>query len=146
MAIRIRVVEKNVVAALKTWLETVLQYVTDLTTFKFDYEQSSAGTFRGTLIQVFVSVGDATAVGTPGLDDATSGGTYTGTEDARYDVEIDLAAATDTFQWRKDGGTWTTDVTVTGSAQTLSDGVTVTFGATTGHTLGDAWTIDTMIA
>ena len=38
-------------------------------------------------------------------------------------------------------GAWTTGVAVTGSAQTLDDGVTVTFAATTGHTLDDQWNI-----
>jgi len=76
-----------------------------------------------------------------GLDDATAGGTYTGTADATYEVVIDATGTPDTFKWRKDGGAWTSTVSITGSAQTLSDGVTVTFGATTGHTLDDQWTI-----
>jgi len=46
-----------------------------------------------------------------------------------------------TFSWSEDGGsTWTaTGVAITGAAQTLSNGVTITFAATTGHTLGDKW-------
>src|SRR5262249_24526672 len=51
----------------------------------------------------------------------------------------------DSFQWRisTDGGAtfgaWSSPVSVDGSAQSLSNGITVTFGATTGHTLGDTW-------
>jgi len=51
----------------------------------------------------------------------------------------------DTFKWRKDGGGWTADVPMTGAAQTLADGVTIAFKATTGHTLGDAWAIQTTV-
>lgn len=76
-----------------------------------------------------------------GLNDATSGGTYTLAADAVFVVEIDGAGTPDTFKWSKDGGAYTETVAITGSAQTLSDGVTVTFGATTGHTAGDIWTI-----
>lgn len=86
------------------------------------------------------SVGAVVFAGS-GLNDATSGGTYTGFAADVYEVEIDLASGTDTFKWRKNGGSYTTGVSITGAAQTLSDGVTITFGATTGHTLGDEWTI-----
>lgn len=46
-----------------------------------------------------------------------------------------------TFKWSDDGGsTWDAeDVAMTGLAQTLNNGVTVTFGATTGHAKGDYW-------
>ena len=77
-----------------------------------------------------------------GLDDATSGGTFTGTEDTNYKVEIDGVGEIDTFKWSDDGGaTWeATLVAITGGAQELNNGVTITFGATTGHTVGDYWT------
>ncbi len=80
-----------------------------------------------------------------GLDDAKSGGEFTGGADAVFEVEIDATGTPDTFKWRKDGGAWTTGVSITGSAQTLSDGVTVLFGATTGHTLADKWTINAYV-
>ena len=76
-----------------------------------------------------------------GLSDLTMGGTYTGSANTTFLVNCDLAAATDTFKWNQDGGSWTTGVAMTGTAQTLADGVTVTFGATTGHTLNNEWTI-----
>ena len=76
-----------------------------------------------------------------GLNDATSGGTYTGNGAYAFEVIIDHVGATDSFKWRKGAGTWTEDVTITGHAQTLSDGITVTFGAVTGHTLAAKWTI-----
>lgn len=77
-----------------------------------------------------------------GLNDATSGGTYSGTVNATYTVIIDSSVASpDTFKWKKDSGSFTTGVVMTGSAQTLSDGVTITFSATDGHTLDDQWVI-----
>ena len=77
-----------------------------------------------------------------GLNDATSGGTATNTADATYTIVIDGTGATDTFKWQKDSGAWTETVNMTGAAQTLTDGVTVTFGATTGHTETDQWVIE----
>lgn len=74
-----------------------------------------------------------------GLNDITWGGTITLAASAVFEVAIDAEGSPDTFKWRKDGGAWTTGVSITGSAQTLSDGVEVTFAATTGHTLADAW-------
>jgi len=85
-------------------------------------------------------IGDAVFGGT-GLDDATSGGAFTGDATTNYVVEIDAAGSPDTFKWSSDGGsTWNaTGVAITGSAQELNNGVTVTFAATTGHTVGDVW-------
>ena len=78
-----------------------------------------------------------------GLNDATSSGTYTGTSDLNYIVKIDDEDAPDTFKWSIDGGsTWEdTGVAITGAAQLLSNGVYITFAATTGHDLDDLWTI-----
>ncbi|MGB2809465.1 MAG: hypothetical protein WBC22_17115, partial [Sedimentisphaerales bacterium] len=87
-------------------------------------------------------------VGTPdftgsGLDDLTAGTTFQLTVARTYLVVIDLAAATDTFKWSvDDGDTWEAeDVTVTGAAQTLDSAFTITFAATTGHTLAETWEI-----
>jgi len=78
-----------------------------------------------------------------GLNDATFGGTYVGsTVLSTYEVEIDATGTPDTFKWRKDAGGYTTGVAITGSAQTLAEGVTITFAATTGHTLGNKWIVN----
>ncbi len=79
-----------------------------------------------------------------GLDDLTAGGTFTGGANITYTVKIDGTGTPDTFKWSKDGGsTWEVEtVNIDGTAQTLDLGVTVTFGATTGHTLNDLWTIE----
>jgi len=76
-----------------------------------------------------------------GINDLTRGGTYTALATAIYDVKISTAAATDKFQWRKDAGSWSAEISITGAAQSLSDGVTILFLATTGHTATDAWAI-----
>jgi hypothetical protein len=87
-------------------------------------------------------VGTATFSGS-GLDDLSTGGTFTGTENKTYIVEIDGTGTPDTFKWTDDGGaSYTSTVNITGAAQTLNDGVQVTFLATTGHTLADTWTFN----
>ena len=68
-----------------------------------------------------------------GLSGAGGGGNDDGT--------FDVASIVDTFKWSDDGGsTWDVEkVEMTGAAQTLNNGVTVTFGVTVGHTVTDYW-------
>lgn len=74
-----------------------------------------------------------------GLNDLTlnySGG-WTG---EWFNIYIDSIGNTDTFAWTNDGGaTYTQNVPITGSSQTLSNGVAITFGAITGHSVNDGW-------
>jgi 3-mercaptopyruvate sulfurtransferase SseA len=89
-----------------------------------------------------------TFTGTGSLNDLTSGGSYTGTATATgpgntsFVVKIDTAGAPDTFTWSNNGGSaWiAANVPVTGAAQVLSSGVTITFGSTSGHAVNDTWT------
>lgn len=76
-----------------------------------------------------------------GQDDCTSGGTFSGSDSLDYAVEIDGLGVPDTFRWSDDGGaTWdASTVGITGAAQALNNGVTVTFGATTGHSDNERW-------
>lgn len=92
-------------------------------------------------------VRDVSFVGS-GLDDALSGGTFTGTADTNFRVQIDGNGIPDTFKWSNDGGSsWeASTVAITGAAQTLENGVTVAFAATTGHTIGDYWDIDAYVS
>jgi len=89
-------------------------------------------------------VGTVTFTGS-GLDDATSGGMFKGGSGKEYQVAIDGTGSPDTFKWSDDGGTTfnATTVNITGSAQQLNDGVTITFTATTGHTSTDKWDFTT---
>lgn len=80
------------------------------------------------------------------LNDATWGAGYNGAASGSFEVVIDAAAIPDTFKWRKNGGAWNLGVTITGAAQTLSDAQQITFGATTGHALGDQWSIGNLAA
>ena len=76
-----------------------------------------------------------------GLNDLTWGAAFSDTDSAYFEVVIYGEGTPNTFKWRKNGGSWTTGVNITGSAQTLSDGQQITFAATTGHTVGDQWVI-----
>lgn len=70
----------------------------------------------------------------------TSGGSYTGGTFPNYHIVIDGEGTPDTFKWSDNGVTFNaTGVAITGAAQALSNGITVTFGATTGHKIGDQW-------
>lgn len=85
-------------------------------------------------------IGGPTYYGDAGLDDLTIAGVYTGADHLRYIVEIVGAGVPDTFRWSDDGGlTWSPDTAMTGVAQALSNGVTITFAAVVGHTVGDFW-------
>jgi hypothetical protein len=88
-------------------------------------------------------IGSVTFTGS-GTNDMNNGGTFSGTSNLTYCVQVDGTDTPDTFEWGTDptcatftGGTL---VPMTGFAQTLSNGVTVTFAATTTHTIGDHWT------
>jgi len=77
-----------------------------------------------------------------GLDDAFYAGHYSGDSSTKnFYVKIDSAGTTDTFEWGYDStvGAEATGIAITGAEQTLSSGISIDFGATTGHTLGDKW-------
>jgi hypothetical protein len=93
-------------------------------------------------ITALPGTGYSTAVtASAALDDLTLSGDYTDEVARNYKVEIDATGAPDTFKWSNDGGaTWkATGVAITGGAQALENGLSVTFTNTTGHTLGDNW-------
>lgn len=92
------------------------------------------------LYKAFVAVSAVTKTGTGTTTVTASGAGYNNAQkrNLSFIVEVTTAAATDKFKWSDDGGnTWKENVSVTGSAQTLSDGVTITFSATTGGVVGD---------
>jgi len=77
----------------------------------------------------------------------------THTLDYRYDIKISSIGTPDKFKWRKRSRTqystnvaYSTEISITGSAQTLDNGVKVTFSATTGHVLDDRWVVNAKIA
>lgn len=78
-----------------------------------------------------------------GLNDVTWGVACSAAASRDFLVEIDAEATADTFRWSVDGGaSWEVeDVEITGAAQTLDEGQTITFADTTNHTEGDRWHI-----
>lgn len=99
------------------------------------------------VIVVSKTIGEITFAGS-GLNDMVNGGEFTGLINTTFLIEIDLAAATDTFKWSIDGGTtWEEEnVPITGSPQTLQNDITITFNVTTGHTLTETWTFACLAA
>jgi len=95
-------------------------------------------------------IGTPTFVGSGPLDDMTTSGTYTGGADRKYKIEIDstgTGSTADTFRWSDvNGDTWNaTGVLITGSDQTLNDGVVITFDHINSHAQNDYWTFDVTI-
>lgn len=84
------------------------------------------------------------------LDDLVSSGAYTGASGtrSRYLIQIKTSAAIDEFRWSDDdganwfGGGTGTLIPITGTAQLLNNGVSITFGALTGHSISDEWNIN----
>lgn len=76
-----------------------------------------------------------------GLDDMTAAGTLDNASPVDYKIKIDATGTPDSFTWSDDGGeTWNAaGVDITGAAQILNSGITITFAATTGHTSDDYW-------
>lgn len=104
---------------------------------------------RGIASHVFSmrNIPPMSVIGTPifngvGLNDLSSSGIYAFTSKLIFLLQIDSVGATDTFKWSIDNGvTWETLVPIEGISQSLSGGVDITFGAITGHTLGDSWQV-----
>ncbi len=100
--------------------------------------------------------------GLTGSDDATYGGTYTGTYNnpsypvTLFGVDIISTFPPNEFEWYEyhcindhphgsgdcdsPSETSGSNIPLTGSAQLVSDGITVTFASTTGHTGNEGWT------
>ncbi len=79
-----------------------------------------------------------------GLNDLTSSGTFTGTANRNFRIQIDGVGTPDTFSWTKSSATTTivwdaTAVPISAGTTTLTEGMFITFAATTGHTLNDRW-------
>jgi hypothetical protein len=78
-------------------------------------------------------------------NDMSTSGRYIGGTNSTYEVEIDATGTPDTFKWRKDGGSYTTGINITGNKQTLENGIRINFRQTTGHTLADRWIFNTFV-
>ena len=141
---RVREFTFNSFSSLKAKLELILSQDTDIATSQVDYEREGSGILC-MIRQLYVAQTQTDTA--PGLNDGTYAGTYTGTEDSLYEVEIDGDSATpETFKWSRDGVEIATGVDCSTSAVTLADGITISWLATVGHTNGDKWSLWTMIS
>ena len=98
------------------------------------------------LVKASSSLNDPVFTGI-GLDDLSNSGVYVGSEILDIQIIIDGAGTPDTFKWSKDGGGnfVAVNVPITGAAQLLDFGISITFGATTGHILNDQWDFQTPV-
>ncbi len=123
----------------------VLSSTTDSLTVDTDLSALVNGLTGGTT----VSNVQAPVFSGTGLDDLSAGGNYTdwsANPGGQYTVYIaSTATGTDIFNWVNNStGGGGPSTPITGGVQNLDNGVTIQFGATTGHTEGDYWTINTV--
>ena len=74
-------------------------------------------------------------------------GAFTGALSDTYDVKISAIGTPDSYQWRKNGGSYSASIPITQTfcdgnplTLTVTDGVIICFDSSTGHTLNDVWT------
>jgi len=76
-------------------------------------------------------------------NDLALSGTYTGTYTRTYKVKITTTGGTDKFEYSENGGVdWSSEFNITGAAQSLGNGVSITFAHVKGHTLNDCWSFN----
>jgi len=80
------------------------------------------------------------AFGSPPSNPTVSG-TYSGSTNAYWVIDITASGTPDVFEWAKNNGSATTGVNITGGAQLLSDGISITFPSTTAYTVGQTWVL-----
>jgi hypothetical protein len=104
---------------------------------------------NGTVVP-FTSFRPTSATSTQ-LNDLTISGTFTGTTRTTYEIKIDSAGTPDVYKYRKltwnanetkTVTAWSSGANITGSAQTIADGLSATWVATTGHTDESVWQVD----
>lgn len=95
---------------------------------------------KGSILTIPTSAAVQT-VGT-GLSDLTPGGSCSTTTGDIYTFKITTAAGTDKFEWKVNAGAYSAEISmIAGTAITIEKGLTVTWAASTGHTLNDEWTV-----
>lgn len=107
--------------------------------YRYAITYKRGGNYPNESNPVKVIIGSASQTGS-GLDDLTSGGTYTGFEDITVRVQIDGTGTPDTMKWSTDAGTSFESVIMPlTTTMYLPFGIELTWAATTGHTSGDYW-------
>lgn len=80
-----------------------------------------------------------------GLNDmATSGNNTVAGDNSTVIVVIDSTGTPDTFKWNRNGGSFTTGVSLASCPCTLFSGTKISWTHTTGHTLNDQWTFSSL--
>ncbi len=79
--------------------------------------------------------------GVTGINDAEFSGEYTGDYNNYIYVEID-GTDPDTFYYSDDQGDCYGNAIIDGTIQEICNGISITFGSTIGHTLGDNWSYE----
>ncbi len=76
-----------------------------------------------------------------GLNDMTTSGTFTGTTNRTFRVQIDGVGTPDTVSLLQTAptGTIATSFPISAGTTTVLEGIAIAFGVDTGHTLGDRW-------
>lgn len=102
-------------------------------------DDGSVGTVLST---VFLGRGNYRIVVNPSASDFSAASTLTDGAGASGTILSYISPMTaDTFSFTRDGRILGSNITITGGSQSIGDGLSVTFGATTGHTITDLWTI-----
>jgi hypothetical protein len=120
-------------------------YVDDYENFEIDTYHNSRRKYHDVLTNNSTGIVGLLHSYSTGLDDLTANSGSVSTlpqmTDKRFTIEID---GTNTFRWSIDeGANWVSElITISaGSPYTLSDGVQITFGSSTGYTIRDSWNI-----
>lgn len=76
-----------------------------------------------------------------GLNDLSVVSPYTGGTKDIITIKITATGAADSFKWSIGSGTFNGPIVITGTAQAVTHGVSIKFGAVTGHTLNATWVL-----
>jgi Subtilase family len=96
--------------------------------------------------RIFLCLSDGTPVvqyypSAGGVDDLSVVSHYSGAAKDIITVKISATGATDSFKWSKGSGIFSPPIAITGGAQLIQDGVSIQFGAVTGHVIDDTWVL-----
>jgi len=114
--------------------------ITDLLSGARAHFTATSETMDTLRLKATTSIGSITFTGT-GDDDMSTSGTYIGTSNTDFYVEIDGTGNPNTFKWSNDGGGSfeATGVAITKAAQSLENDVSITFVDDDSHNMGDKW-------
>ena len=76
------------------------------------------------------------------LNDLIIYGSYSGSQNAQYEVKIATLGSPDRYMWRKDAGSWSIEIDIqAGYGNYIDEGLYIYFTNGTGHTLDDDWVV-----